>query len=60
MSVNVNKAVDICTRQMHEFQKKLPGGYYDTISKKVQTMAAMKKSINVGVRKSMTSWSTPE
>ena len=57
--MNVDKAVDIYTRQMHDFQKKLPSGFYDTISKKVQTVAAMKKSM-LGVRKSMKIWSTPE
>ncbi|KAJ8018705.1 hypothetical protein HOLleu_43161 [Holothuria leucospilota] len=47
-SVNVDKAVDIGTRQFKEFESKLPEGFYDTISMKVETMAVMKKSIDVG------------
>ena len=47
-SVNVDRAVEIGAQQMGEFERKLPGGFYDTISKKVQTMAVMKKSIDVG------------
>eukprot|EP00057_Strongylocentrotus_purpuratus_P006687 XP_011661161.1 PREDICTED: uncharacterized protein LOC105436849 isoform X1 [Strongylocentrotus purpuratus] len=44
-SVNVDRVVETGAQQMGEFERKLPGGFYDTISKKVQTMAVMKKSI---------------
>ena len=47
-SVNVDKAIDIGTRLMVEFVRKLPHGFYDTISMKVETMAATKKSCAVG------------
>lgn len=47
-SVNVDRAVETGAQQMGEVERKLPGGFYDTISKKVQTMAVMKKEIDVG------------
>ena len=47
-SVNVDEAIDIGTRQMKEFEESLPDGFYETISKKVETMAITKKSFRVG------------
>ncbi len=47
-SVNVDKAVDIGTTQMKEFEEKFPDGFYETISLKVETMAITKKSFKVG------------
>jgi hypothetical protein len=46
-SVNVDKAIDIGTTQMNEFERKLTGGFYDTISMKVETMTVMKKSVDI-------------
>ena len=50
-SVNVDKAVDIGTKQLKEFESNLPGGFHDTISMRVVTMLLMKKSIDVGDKK---------
>lgn len=47
-SVNVERAVEIGTLQMNGFQKSLPKGYYESIEKKVHTMAETKKGISVG------------
>ncbi len=47
-SVNVDKAVDIGTTQMKEFEEKFPDGFYETISLNVETMAITKKSFKVG------------
>lgn len=47
-SVNVDNTVEIGTRQLEEFESKLPGGFYDVIPKKIETMAVTKKSVNVG------------
>ena len=46
-SVNVDEAIDIGTRQMEEFERKLPDGFYDSIPMKVETMAVTKKSVKV-------------
>lgn len=46
--MNVDKAIDIGTRQMEEFERKLPEGFYQM---KVETMAVTKKSIKVGDNK---------
>ena len=50
-SVNVDKAVDIGTKQPKEFESNLPGGFHDTISMRVVTMLHMKKSIDFGDKK---------
>ena len=47
-SVNVDKAIDIGTRQMKEFERKLPDNFYESIPMKVMTMAATKKSLKMG------------
>ena len=39
-SVNVDKTIDIGIRQMKDFEKNLPDGFYDSIPMKVVTMAA--------------------
>ncbi len=41
-SVNVDKAVDIGTTQMKEFEEKLPGGFYETISMKLRQWLSQK------------------
>ena len=46
-SENVDKAVDIGTNQLKDFESKLPGGFHDTISMRDVTMLLMKKSIDV-------------
>ena len=50
-SVNIDKVLDISTRQMNEFERKLPDGCYDTIKKEVETMAVTKKSSKMGEHK---------
>jgi len=50
-SVNVDKAIDIGTRQMEEFERKLSDGFYDSIAMKVKTMAVTKKSVKVAGNK---------
>jgi len=35
----INEAIDIGRRQMEEFERKLPDGFYDSILTKVETMA---------------------
>ena len=47
-SVNIDKAIDIGTRQMKEFERKLPDNFYESIPMKVTTMAATKKSLKMG------------
>ena len=46
-SVNVDETIDIGTRQMEEFESKLPDGFYDSIPMNVETMAVTKKSVKV-------------
>ena len=50
-SVNVDKTIDIGTRQMEEFERKLPDSFYESISKKIETMAITKKSLKLGESK---------
>ena len=50
-SVSVDKAIEVGTRQMKEFERKLPDGFYESIPMKIETMAAMKKSLKVGDNK---------
>ena len=47
-SVNVDNAIAIGTKQLKEFESALPEGFHNTISKKVTTMATMKKHVKVG------------
>ena len=50
-SVNVDKAIEIGTRELEQFERKLPQGFYDTIPKRVATIAVKKKSLIVGETK---------
>ena len=43
LSVNFDETIDIGTRQMEEFKRKLPDGFY-SIPMKVKTMAVTRKS----------------
>ena len=45
--VNVQNAVEIRTGQMKYFESSLPEGFYQTISKKVVTMANSRKHVNI-------------
>ncbi len=47
----MHQVIDIGMKQMMEFESKLPQGFYDTIEKKVVSMAASKKSIKLGEHK---------
>lgn len=47
-SVNVHNAISIATQQMKDFENSWPEGFHNPIQKKVITMAATKKSIQVG------------
>jgi hypothetical protein len=47
-SVNVDSAVKIGEEMLEEFKKSSPEGFYSTISKKVETMGASYKSIQIG------------
>ena len=48
LSVNVDDSIRLGEDQMKNFQKILPGGFYDTISGKVKTMANCKKGMKAG------------
>uniref|UniRef100_UPI00359005F2 uncharacterized protein n=1 Tax=Myxine glutinosa TaxID=7769 RepID=UPI00359005F2 len=47
-SVNVNNAVTLGENQMETFEKSWPGGFHDTITKTVNTMAITRKHLKVG------------
>ena len=47
-SVNVNNAAILGENQMETFEKNWPGGFHDTITKKVITMAVNRKYVKVG------------
>ena len=47
-SVNVNNAAILGENQMETFEKSWPGGFHDTINKKVITMAVNRKHVKVG------------
>ena len=44
-SVNVDKTIDIGIRQMKDFEKNLPDGFYDSIPMKVVTMAQQRSHL---------------
>jgi len=46
-SVNVDETIDIGTRQMEEFESKLPDGFYDSVPMNAETMAMTKKPVKV-------------
>ena len=46
--VNVDNAITIGNTQVQEFLSKLPDGFYDKLSKKVQSMAVVRKSVTIG------------
>ena len=50
-SVNVDSAVKIGKEMLEQFEKSWPEGFYSTISKKVETMAASCKSVQIGESK---------
>ena len=50
-SVSVDKVIEVGTRQMKEFERKLPDGFYESIQMKIEAMAATKKSLKVGDNK---------
>ena len=50
-SVSIHKAIEVGTRQMKEFERKLPDDFYESIPMKIETMAATKKSLKVGDNK---------
>ena len=50
-SVNIDSAVKIGEEMLEEFEKSWPEGFYSTISKKVETMAASCKSVQIGESK---------
>ena len=47
-SVNVDRSLEIGAKQQEQFDCSLPGGFYDTIKKEINTMAVTKKGIKVG------------
>uniref|UniRef100_UPI00358EAA80 uncharacterized protein n=1 Tax=Myxine glutinosa TaxID=7769 RepID=UPI00358EAA80 len=47
-SVDVNNAVTLGENQMETFEKSWPGGFHDTITKTVNTMAVTRKHLKVG------------
>ena len=47
-SVNVHNAAILGENQMGTFEKCWPGGFHDTITKKVVTMAVNRKDVTVG------------
>lgn len=47
-SVNVHKALSIGSDQVASFEKVLPSGYWNTIERRVQTMATMRKGVKIG------------
>ena len=47
-TVNVHNSIAIGKTQMEDFEAKWPKGFYDTITKKVVTMAVTKKHVQVG------------
>ncbi len=49
--VNVDNAIHLGTTQMAKFEQSLPGGFYGTLSKCVNTMALTRKHIKVGETK---------
>ena len=53
-SVNVHNAVNLGENQMETFEKSWPGGFHDTIPKKVNTMATTRKHLKVGEVKVLT------
>ena len=48
LSFNVDDSIQVGEDQMKSFRKCFPGGFYDTISGKVNTMANGKKSVKAG------------
>ena len=46
-SVNVDKVLEIGKRKLEQFESKLPHGFYVTITKQVEAMSVIKKSIKV-------------
>ena len=50
-TVNVHEAVAIGTEMMKHYESTWPGGFHDTLPKKVRTMAITKKHIQVGSAK---------
>ena len=42
-SVNVDKVLEIGKRKLEKFESKSPDGFYDTITKQVETMSVIKK-----------------
>ena len=44
-TVNVHNSIAIGKTQMEDFEAKWPKGFYDTITKKVVTMAVTKKHV---------------
>ena len=50
-TVNVHEAVAIETEITKHYESTWPGGFHDTLCKKVRTMAIMKKHIHVGSAK---------
>ena len=48
LSVDVDDSIQLGENKMKNFQKSLPGGFYDTISRKVKTMADGRKGVKAG------------
>jgi hypothetical protein len=48
LSVDVDKAISIAEEQVAEFKMLLPQGYWNTIEKRVTTMAVTRKGVKVG------------
>ena len=48
-NVNVDKALDIGTRQLTQFEASWPEGFYNSLSKQVVTFSTKKKRLTIGV-----------
>ena len=47
-NVNVDKALDIGTRQLTQFEASWPEGFYNSLSKQVVTFSTKKKRLTIG------------
>ena len=45
--VNVHMAMDISLKQVMEFQKSLPGGFWSPIAKEIKTMSETKRATKI-------------
>jgi hypothetical protein len=53
-TINVQDFLEVGKEQMSEFERTWPEHFHDTINKKIATMPATKKSINIGDKNNLT------